>query len=102
MKSLNSYYVDTDYQIGLFFGTFVANFYIKVQVQVNLHYLFTLEFKCAQSWSKSGNFMIFAYFAIFNKLYNFVLRATFLYSKGRPLAIKTELQGSKGSPRVSG
>ena len=67
---------------------------------------FTLEFKCAQSWSKSVNFMLFAYFAIFNKLYNFVLRATFFIQyetypnlQGRPLAINTELQGSKCSPR---
>ena len=33
--------------------------------------------KVGLSWSKSGKFMIFAFFAIFNKLYNFLLRATF-------------------------
>ena len=31
--------------------------------------------KDVQSWSKSGNFMIFSVFAIFNQLHNFVLRA---------------------------
>ena len=44
------------------------------------------------------NFIIFAFFEIFNKLYNYVLRATFLNSKpqnepwqNEPLAINTEL-----------
>ena len=49
--------------------------------------------------------MIFAFFAIFNKLYNFYYGQhfynrykTYSYLQGRPLAINTELQGSKGSP----
>ena len=79
MISLNSHYVDTVYPIGLSFETFVSDYHINVQVQENLHYLLNLGIKDAQSWSKSGNFIIFAFFAIFNQLHNFVLRATFLY-----------------------
>ena len=87
MKSLNSYYVGTVYPIGLYFETFFADYHINVQVQENLHYPVTSGIKRAQSWSKSGNFIIFAFFAIFNKLYNYLLRATFLYSRG-PRAVQ--------------
>ena len=51
--------------------------------------------------------MIFAFFAIFNKLYHFYYGQhfynryeTYPNLQGRPLAINTELQGSKGSPGV--
>ena len=80
MISLNSHYVDTVYPIGLSCETFVSDYHINVQVQENLHNLLNLGIKDAQSWSKSLNFMIIAFFEIFNKLYNFVLRAKFLYS----------------------
>ena len=65
MISLNSHYVDTVYPIGLSFETFVSDYHINVQVQENLHYLLNLGIKDAQSWSKSLNFMIIAFFEIF-------------------------------------
>ena len=69
---LSLFHVGTVYPIGLSFGTSVADYDIKVQE--NFHNLFTLGIIGAQSWSKSGYFMIFS---IFNQLYIFVLRKTF-------------------------
>ncbi len=80
MITLNSHYVGTVYPIGLSFGTFVADYHINLHVQENFHNCFTLGIRGAQSWSKSRNFMIFAFFAIFGQLWIFVLRATFWYS----------------------
>ena len=58
--------MDTVYLIGLYFRAFVANYHINVQAQENLHYLFTLGIRGVQSCLKSGNFMFFAFFVIFN------------------------------------
>ena len=58
------------YPIELSFGTFVIDYHINVQVQKKLTLLFTLGIKGTQtqSWSKSGNFMIFLRF-----LTNFII-----------------------------
>ena len=64
--SLNAHFIGTVYLIGFSFETFVSDYHINVQVQENLHNLLTLGIRGAQSWSKSVNFMIFEFFAIFN------------------------------------
>ena len=50
--------------LGLLLPVTTSTYY--VQMKENLHYLFSLEKRGTQSWSKSGNFMIFAFYTIFN------------------------------------
>ena len=65
---LNGYCAGTVYSIRLPFDTSIECEYVNLYAKANLDTCHTFSIRGAQSWKKSRNFTIFAFFAIFDKL----------------------------------
>ena len=74
---LNAHYMANFYPIVLSLGTSIDYYHINMCVQGNLGRCYILRIERAQSLGIIAKFHIFAFFAIFDIVYIFVLRATF-------------------------